>query len=61
MLVGCMRYQPVRPEEADWDMFVGERNASEETPLGGVSIPVVGMVASATTDNDHSASDGRRV
>jgi hypothetical protein len=43
------------------DAFVGERDASEEAPLGGVRIPVVGVMAPAITDDYHLASDGWRV
>jgi hypothetical protein len=42
-------------------MFVEERNAIEEAPLGGVRVPVVSVMASATTDDYHLASDGWRV
>ena len=40
------------------DMLVRERDASEEAPLGGVRVPVVGVIAPAMTDDDHLASDG---
>ena len=58
MLVDCMWHRPVRPEEAELDLLVGERNASEKAPLSGVRIPVIGMVAPAMVDDDHLASDG---
>ena len=58
MLVGCMWHRPVRSEEAVLDMLVRERDAGEEAPLGGVYVPVVGVMAPAMTDDDHSASDG---
>ena len=58
MLVGCVWHRPVRPEETELDMLVGERDASEKAPLGGVRIPVIGVVAPAMADDDHLASDG---
>jgi len=58
VLVGCMGHRPVRPEEAELDMLVRERNASEKAPMGGVRIPVVGVVAPAMADDDHLTSDG---
>ena len=36
MLVGCVRVWPVRAEETDLDMFVGERDTSEVSSLGRV-------------------------
>ena len=42
-------------------MFVGERNAGEETPLRGVSVPVISVVDPAVADDDHLSSDRRRV
>ena len=42
-------------------MLVGERNASEEAPLDGVRVPVVGVMASAITDDYHLVSDEWRV
>ena len=42
-------------------MFVGERNAGEETSLRGVSVPVVSVVAPAVADDDHLSSDRGRV
>ena len=53
-----MRNQPVRAEEAKLDMFVGERNATEESSLGEVHIQMVGMVAPAATNDYHLASYG---
>ena len=41
-------------------MLVRERDASEEAPLGGVRIPVIGMVAPAMADDHHLPSDGWR-
>jgi hypothetical protein len=58
VLVGCMWHRPVRSEEAELDMFVGERNASEKAPMGGVRVAVIGVVAPAMADDDHLASDG---
>ena len=42
-------------------MFVGKRNAGEETPLRGVSVPVISVVAPAVADDDHLSSDRGRV
>ena len=42
-------------------MFVGERNACEETPLCGVSVSVVSVVAPAVADDYHLSSDRGRV
>ena len=38
-------------------MFVGQGDTSEETALRGVLIPVVGVVASSVTDEDHLSSN----
>ena len=42
-------------------MFVRERNTNEETPLGGVRVPVIDVMAPAMTDDHHLPSDGWRV
>ena len=42
-------------------MFVGERDAREEAPLGGAHVPVVGVMAPAITDDHHLSSDGWRI
>ena len=61
MSVGCMWHWPVRSEEAELDMLIRERDAGEESPLGRVRVPVVGVMAPAITDDYHLASDGWRV
>ena len=61
MLVCCMRYWSVRAKETELDMFVRERNTSKESSLGGVSIPVIDMMAPLVADNHHLAADGWRV
>ena len=58
MLVGCMWYRPVRSEEAELDMLVRECDASEEAPLGGVRVPVVGVMAPAVANDYYLASNG---
>ena len=58
MLVGCMWHRPVRSEEAELNTLVRERNAIEEAPLGGVRVPVVGVMTPAMTNDYHLASDG---
>ena len=52
MLVGCMGHRPVWSKEAELDVLVRERDASEEAPLSGVHKTVIGMVAPAMAD-DH--------
>ena len=40
-------------------MAVRKGDAREESSLGGVHVPVVGMVAPAVADDDHLASNWR--
>ena len=61
MLIGCMRYWPVRAEKTELDVAVGKGDAREESSLSGVRVPVVGMVAPSVTDDDHLASNRRWV
>ena len=42
-------------------MLVQECDACEEAPLGGVCVPVVGMMAPAVADDYHLASYRGRV
>ena len=57
MLIGCMRYWPVRAEKTELDMTVGKGDAREESSLSGVRVPVVGMMAPPVADDDHLASN----
>ena len=42
-------------------MFVRQGDASEESALRGVLIPVVGVVAPSVADEDHLSSNQARV
>ena len=57
MLVGRMWDWPVGAEETDLGVFVGERDAGEESSLGGVCVPVVRVVAPSVADDDHLAAN----
>ena len=57
MLIGCMRYWPVRAEKTDLNVTVGKGDAREESSLSGVRVPVVGMMAPSVADDDHLASN----
>ena len=61
MLIGCMRYRPVRDEKTELDMTVGKGYAREESSLSGVRVPVVGMMAPPVADDDYLASNRRWV
>jgi hypothetical protein len=61
VLIGCMRYWPVRAEKTELGMTVGEDDTREESSLSGVRVPVVGMMAPSVADDDHLASNRRWV
>ena len=48
---------PVRAEQADLGVLVGEGDSREESALGEVLVPVVGVVAPSVTYQDHLASN----
>ena len=59
MLIGCMRYWPVRAEKTELRVTVGKGDVREEFSLSGVRVPVVGMMAPSVADDDHLAFNRR--
>ena len=57
MLVGRMWDWPVGDEETDLGVFVGERDAGEESSLCGVCVPVIRVVAPSAADDYHLAAN----